>query len=205
MWFQAMDAIARRSRWRLVVLFKPGCPASLVPVPELSATSGDWGACDRWHLFALNRIRRIRPSVLVISQTSGYLHPNGTPYTAAQWKHSVEQLLARASTPTTTKILIGSPAVPQVGGPDCLGRHTQDVQACSGPPQPSYIIFNNAERTAVSAAGGRYISVIPWLCTRVCSSVIGNDEIYLHDDHITLTYTLFLEGVLAKALALPTS
>lgn len=205
MWFRAMDGIAHRSGWRLVVLFKPGCPASLVPVPELSATSGDWGACDQWHHFAVNRIRQIRPSVLVISQTSGYLRPSGTAYTVAQWKDSVEQLLARASTPATTTIVIGSPAVPQVGGPDCLGRHEQDVQACSGPPQHSFITFNHAERSAVTAAGGRYIDVIPWLCTRVCSSVIGNDEVYLHDDHITLRYTLFLEGVLGKALALPTS
>ena len=79
------------------------------------------------------------------------------------------------------------------------------MQACSGPPQHSFITFNHAERSAVTAAGGRYIDVIPWLCTRVCSSVIGNDEVYLHDDHITLRYTLFLEGVLGKALALPTS
>ena len=30
------------------------------------------------------------------------------------------------------------------------------MQACSGPPQHSFITFNHAERSAVTAAGGRY-------------------------------------------------
>ena len=203
MWFQAIDAIAIRSHWKLVILYKDGCPASLVSVPTLGNNSGDWTACDQWHKFVVSRIKRIHPTVLIVSQTAKYRMPDGVLYTKRQWQRSVTQLLNEAATSETVKVVIGNLTAPQSSGPVCLARHVDDVQACSAAPNHVYSVFNSAAKLGAKAAGGRYIDVTPWFCSRTCSSVIGNDAIYLDNDHVSVNYTLFLEGVLAKALNLP--
>jgi hypothetical protein len=106
------------------------------------------------------------------------------------------------STPKTRKVVIGNLAVSAYYGPDCLARHTDSVQACSVPPQEPFTRFNEAEERAAEAGGASYIDVLPWFCTKTCSPIIGNDEIYW-DDHVTTRYSLFLEGVLEKSLDLP--
>jgi hypothetical protein len=139
-----------------------------------------------------------------VSQTERYARPGGALYTTQQWQGSLEDLLTTLSTPTTRQVVIGNLAVPAAIGPDCLARHTDNVQACSIPPDPAFTVFNDAEKRAAEAEGASYIDVIPWFCARTCSPVIGNDEIYW-DDHVTAGYSLFLEGVLAQSLDLPQS
>jgi hypothetical protein len=40
-----------------------------------------------------------------------------------------------------------------------------------------------AERAAVQRAGGTYLDVIPWICTRsTCAVVVGNLLVYRDDD-----------------------
>ena len=39
MWFRAIDGIATRAHWKLIVLFKPGCPANDLSVPPPGASS----------------------------------------------------------------------------------------------------------------------------------------------------------------------
>ena len=203
MWFQAIDDIAIRSRWKLVILFKEGCPASFVSVPEYADAIGDWTACDQWHTFAEDRIRQIAPAVVIVSETSKYRDPAGVRYTTGQWQQSVRHLFSQIARPKTVKIVIGSPDVPRAGGQRCLDQHRHDIQVCSGPPDQVYALFNNAEQSAAARTGARFIDVNPWLCTKTCSFVVGHYETYLDLDHLTVGYTLFLEGVLTKALALP--
>ena len=206
MWFQAIDDIALREHWKLVVLYKSGCPASLVSIPQTgTSTIGDWTACDRWHRFAVRRIRQIHPSVIIVSQNSKYRHPSGVLYSTEEWRKALEQLFTRIATPKTVKDVIGSPAVPRAAGPYCLSRESDRIQECSGPPDPQFVLYNNAESTAAVASGAHFIDVIPWLCSSSCSFVVGRYETYVAGDHITVGYTYFLEGVLAKALALPGS
>ncbi|MGD0394883.1 MAG: acyltransferase family protein [Acidimicrobiales bacterium] len=203
MWFRSLNGIAIRTHWKLVVLFKDGCPASLVPVADYG--SARFVACDQWHRYVVSRIKAIKPDVLIISQQEGYVAPGGVEYTTRQWQRSLEDSLTKLSTPKTRKVVvIGNLAAYAVNGPDCLARHTGNVQACSDPPEHLYLAFNTAEERAAKAVGANYIDVIPWFCARRCSPVIGNDAIYWLD-HVTVGYSLFLEGVLAKKLDLPTA
>ena len=200
MWFQALEGIATRDRWKLVILFKDGCPASLVPVTSFGGSLVT--SCDAWHRYVVGRIKMMKPELLIVSQNERYGRPGGGGYSPQQWQRSLEDTLTQLSTPTTRQVVIGNLAVPLATGPDCLARHTDNVQACAGPPTRAFTEFNGAEKAAAETKGASYVNVIPWFCARVCSPVIGNDEIYW-DDHVTVGYSLFLEGVLAKSLHLP--
>ncbi len=202
MWFQALDGIATRDRWRLVILFKNGCPASLVSVADFEGSRVT--ACDEWHHYVVGRIKLIGPELLIVSQNERYARPGGSEYTAQQWQRSLAYTLSELSTPKTRQVVIGNLAVPLTSGPNCLALHTDNVQACSLPPKPAFTQFNEAEKHATEREGATYVDVLPWFCAKTCSPVIGNDEIYW-DDHVTVGYSLFLEGVLAKSLGLPNS
>ena len=199
MWFRALDRIATRQHWKLVILMKHGCPASLVPISTFEGARV--GACDKWHQYVVGRIKRLKPAVLVLTQNDGYPKPGGGEYSPLQWQRSLQSTLATLSAPQTREVVIGNLAVPASTGPDCLARHPNAVQACSSPSKPAFLQYNRAEQRGAQQQGASYIDVTPWFCTKTCSPVIGNDEIYW-EDHVTENYSLFLQGVLQKALHL---
>jgi peptidoglycan/LPS O-acetylase OafA/YrhL len=202
MWFQALDGIATREHWKLVILFKDGCPASLVPIANYQGAR--LAVCDQWHQYVVGRIKQIDPRLLIVSQTARYVRPGGGQYTTQEWQSSLEDLLTTLSTPGSRQVVIGNLAVPTASGPNCLARHTDNVQACSVPPDRAFTAFNEAEKLGAKHVGASYIDVLPWFCTNTCSPVIGNDEIYW-ENHVTVGYSFFLEGVLAKSLDLSKS
>ena len=199
MWFQALDEIATRAHWRLIILSKIACPAALLSSHAPNAR-GDWIACDQWHQFAVKRINSIDPDLLLISQEVDQ-KPNTTEYTTTQWRRGLGQLFAHIQAPKAQEVIIGN--IPYGGGPDCLFQHLTSVQACSTKPQPSVLSYNEAERQAARAAGARYINLIPWFCSRTCSSVIGGYNVYVNRKHVAVGYSRFLEGALTEALDVP--
>jgi peptidoglycan/LPS O-acetylase OafA/YrhL len=199
MWFRSLDAIAIRQHWKLVVLMKHGCPASLVSIGGYEGSRVR--SCDKWHQYVVRRIKKLEPALVVLSQTEGYAKPGGKGFTSQQWQQSLEDTLTTLSSPQTRAAVIGNTAAFAITGPECLARHPTSVQACSAPPNPAYLMFNAAEKSAAAAKGATYVDVMPWFCSRRCSPVIGNDEVYW-ENHVTEGYSLFLQGVLAKSLGL---
>ncbi|HVX32057.1 MAG TPA: SGNH hydrolase domain-containing protein, partial [Solirubrobacterales bacterium] len=55
--FPALEVVAERNRWRLVVLTKRECPAAEVTVFNRLA-GGSYGACDTWRREELRRLER---------------------------------------------------------------------------------------------------------------------------------------------------
>jgi hypothetical protein len=201
MWFQALDAIAKRAHWKLVVLTKSACLAASLPT-QAPGLRGDWVACDRWHRFAINRINQIDPELLIVSQAATYPTPDGIYYSASQLGNGLRQMLKQVTGHTTKDFVIGN--IPSSGGPSCLASHPDDVQACSSSPRSALTPANIAEKQAVAAVGGRYVDVTPWFCAKTCSAVIGDYDVYLLGNHVAVGYSIFLEGVLAEALGLST-
>ena len=44
---------------------------------------------------------------------------------------------------------------------------------------------------------------MPWFCSTTCNDIIDNIVVYKDSDHITATYSRYLENVLAAALGFP--
>jgi hypothetical protein len=60
--------------------------------------------------------------------------------------------------------------------------------------------MNNAEKIAAAASGAGYINVMPWFCSTTCTDIIDNIIVYKDSDHITATYSRYLENELALSL-----
>jgi peptidoglycan/LPS O-acetylase OafA/YrhL len=198
MWFQAVDRIATQAHWRLIMLGKGYCMANKYPTGPPSGPLHR--LCGEWQQFAVTRIKNLDPDLVLVTQE--VQAGNGKkPYTGAQWQNILEEGLRQMAGPRTKFVVLGN--IPNLGQspPDCLAQHPKQVQACSGPPD-SNLIYNQAEQRGVTAVGGRYINVVPWFCTTSCSAVIGHFEVYVNQLHLTRTYSLFLEHVLAEKLDL---
>ena len=198
MWFKALDEIAIRSHWKLVLLSKGACPAGFVSTFRTTAGVG-WRACNQWRRSAIARINRIDPALLLISQAF-VRWPNTVSPSPALWGRGVNELLSAIHAPRAQKVFIGT--IPSVYGPVCLYQHMSHVQSCSVSPRSRLTPYSQAESQAAQASGARYIDVTPWFCARRCSGIIGDYDVYFNEGHVALPYTRFLEGVLADAIGL---
>jgi hypothetical protein len=204
MWFQTLELIATRIHWRLAYLGKGYCPANSLAYgnPDgYGSPGGEYSVCDRWHSFALDRINRLHPDLVIITQEVRN-KPDGKYYSPAQWQQGMAKTISLIHVPKDRIVVLGNIPVLPTSGPECLSQHPDNVQACSGPVGSFWNSRDQAERTAVTEAGGRYLNVTPWFCSSTCTAVIGDYEVYWDDAHITTTYAEFLAGVLAASLPL---
>jgi peptidoglycan/LPS O-acetylase OafA/YrhL len=206
MWLPAFNAIARSAHWRLVVLGKLYCPAEPVTIVNLIGDVPYYG-CNQWHVWATNWINAQRPSLLVITQSSGFLAPgaNGSApvrFTATQWRDGLDDLFASIHVPHAKIVLLGNtPVLPQ-SSPECLAAHSDDVQRCSASTQSAVSPLNQIERSTAQVAGVEYINPLPWFCSPSCTPIVGHYVVYRDNSHITATYSKYLENALGSALAL---
>ncbi len=204
MWFNTINAIATESHWRLWYLAKSACPDALLRYTQ-DQQGGEYTTCDSWHTFAINRINQLDPDLVIVSEESRQPPNNGKPYSNTQWRDGLVAFFRAITAPRAKFVVIGNiPMLPQTG-PDCIAQHTEDVQACSATVAASETPYHLAEAEAVEYVGGRYIDPTPWLCSKVCTPVIGNYDVYFDHYHLMGSYALHLTGVLAQALQLPAS
>ncbi|HVA04895.1 MAG TPA: acyltransferase family protein [Acidimicrobiales bacterium] len=203
MWFEALDAVAKHAHWRLVVLGKDWCHVSLVVrtnPPGFGVPGGRYTQCDAWHRFAIQRINKVNPDLLIVTEEpGGERYPTGK-ITPGLWEQGLVKALDAITSPKTQKVVLGNIPITTHINPNCLARHEHDVQACSGLPNFSHTAMNNAEKTAASASGARYIDVMPWFCSTTCTDIIDDIVVYKDSDHITATYSRYLENELSLAL-----
>jgi hypothetical protein len=202
MWFPAFDAIATRAHWKLVVLMKAVCPAVNLDF-WYWPSDGPYPACTTWHQYTTSRINALDPAVVVLTS---WWHgvgvvPNGQQPTLGEWQLGLEGALASITSPGTKKVVLGDIPYLTQTGPQCLAANGKNVQACTTPA--SQAVQTDHEQTLQAAAlatGATYISPTSWLCTSVCTAVIGKYDVYADASEITNQYVDYLQGALTAAL-----
>jgi hypothetical protein len=201
MWLPGFDAMAKRAHWKLIFLAKPGCSPAYIQAYDPFRRTYPFKECDEWHAYAVNRINRTKPDLLVLSDE--FVTPRDKNYhviSDSAWTTGLEKTLHLISH-GTRKVILGDIGYLPQSAPDCLAAHESDVRACSASAKTAVLADHlQAERTAATAAHAGYIRVIPWFCSSVCTPIIGNMVVYFDQFHITSTYSVFLSGVLYAAL-----
>jgi SGNH domain (fused to AT3 domains) len=201
MWLPGFDAMAKRAHWKLIFLAKPGCPAAYIQTYDPFRKKYPFKECDEWHAYAVSRINRTRPDLLVLSDE--FVTPRDKNYRVISdsvWTAGLERTLHLIAH-GTRKVILGDIGYLPQSAPDCLAAHESDVRACSAAAKTAVLADHlQAEHTAATAAHAGYVRVIPWFCSAVCTPIIGNMVVYFDQFHITSTYSVFLSGVLRTAL-----
>jgi hypothetical protein len=202
MWFGAVNAIATTAHWRLVFLEKAGCP-----IPDMAFWNSDtnvpYPQCTAWHSYVIARIKKLHPNLLIA--TSADYSPrdgNDKPVSSQEWTAAMARTIRLASSPNTKAVIIGDIPYPSQDESNCLALHMQAVAACSTPRTAAVLSgpesSNEAAATAVHAL---YVNVVPWICSTVCTPIVGHNLVYENQYHITRTYSDFLTGALSSQLS----
>ncbi|MDQ0819892.1 peptidoglycan/LPS O-acetylase OafA/YrhL [Arthrobacter sp. V4I6] len=204
-WFSPLRQIAEESNIKLVSLTKSSCPSVSLTVRKSS--SSKYPECDIWRANAIDRIKTLKPSVVIISNySSSYraLGQAGPAGYAAAWKSGLAATLDRLPRETAVVVLGDTPTWPE--SPNvCLSAHVTTAEVCAAPlsglrDKESLTI----ERKVVQSAGGKFILPSEWLCGDRCSPIAGNVLVYRDEHHVTdemaATLASRLKPVVARAL-----
>jgi peptidoglycan/LPS O-acetylase OafA/YrhL len=213
MWIPALDPIARKAGWRLVVLSKLYCPASLVVVtnpPGWGQPGQPYQVCNAWHRWVLGWLARNRPNLLVITQRDGsfYRRPSAdgitTPaFTTSRWQAGLKDLLVHSERSSGRVLVLGDTPLLDQSPPVCLSIHPDDLPACSTPAVQAVSPYLASEKAAASQSGAGYINPTPWFCSATCTAVVDHYIVDWDQDHVTATYARHLSKVLNQAIGLP--
>ena len=201
MWLPALVPAAQRAHDRLVLVWRPGCTAATITVFD-STTHGDDKACNAFRTSSIAEIRALSPKAVLIADRTSDIPGSGNVLTTdAAWKSGLEQTLAALKSAKTRVEVIGDITAFTDLLPDCLAAYPASVQTCSVPnPNPTTHQHFAAEAAAAAAEGVAYLNPQPWLCTKVCSPIIGTMAAYCDRFHVTATYAEYLSGVFATSL-----
>jgi len=201
MWLPALVPVAASAGDRLVLVWMPGCPDTTITVWSIQTHSGS-RACDNFRASSIAAIRSLAPKVVLLADRTSDIPDAHNKLTAnAAWQAGLEQTIAKLKSPKTAVAVIGDVTAFTTALPECLAANPRAVQSCSVPnPNPRTHQHFAAEAAAAAAEGVPYVNPQPWLCTKVCSPVIGNMVAYFDKLHVAATYAEYLSAVMAAAL-----
>jgi hypothetical protein len=102
------------------------------------------------------------------------------------------------------KVLLGSTPTLAQGGPPCLSAHSSNVEVCSSPARSSVPRLASIDKAAAAANNVDYVNTTPWFCSKICTPVVGDYELYdVSGVHITSAWAQYLQNVVAESLSLP--
>jgi hypothetical protein len=196
-YFPALDRVARKRGWRLVVLTKAGCPPAAGHVRSVPRYSR---ACDRWRDYAIERIAAERPALVVASGATHYRVYEG------RWlsRRGSDRVLSAGYVATATRVAAIAPLVairdaprPPFDVPTCVAAHLRKLRRCAFERPPEDTISLSLRRIA----GVTLLDPRKEFCPRrLCPAVIGDALVYRHEAHITATYAATMWRWLAGAL-----
>jgi SGNH domain (fused to AT3 domains) len=201
MWLPALSEIAQRRHWQLTFYGKPACPAPAITFWN-QWLGRPFTECDRFRAFAEERIRTVRPALVLVADSSYAAKTGaGEPVTATEWQGGLTRTLASLRRSGARVVVIGDSPVPAESGPQCLAVHARNIVTCfTTLAAATARVWNGADQAAARATGSGYVSVLPWLCGAVCTPVVGNVLVYRNQFDLTATYARMLNGVLEAAL-----
>jgi hypothetical protein len=125
-------------------------------------------------------------------------------FTGIQWQRGLDDLFNSFHVPKKRMVFLGTTPELAQPGPVCLAAHPRDVQVCSSPARSSVPPLNQVDRDTALADDVEFIDTIPWFCSRTCTPIIGNYEVYdILGDHVSGAWAQYLEDVIAQGLSLP--
>ena len=129
----------------------------------------------------------------------------GSPkyFTIAQWRAGLSNLLRALQVPGMRRVFLGNTPALSESGPLCIATHHEDLQDCSVSAESTSDGYDYVEQSTVRANGAEYVNVFPWFCATKCTAVIQKYSVYIDPLHISASWALYIQNVLADSIGLP--
>ncbi|HET8730402.1 MAG TPA: acyltransferase family protein [Moraxellaceae bacterium] len=199
-WFSALNAIAQRQGWRLVVMTKSACP--IIDKDYFYDRVGRlFTECREWKGKALQRIREMHPQLLVVSSSEHY------PFSAAEWRDGLGRLLPALADASGHMVVIRDTPSPDFSTPECLARHEWNPvlspRSCTFDPAASLSpAVLAAYQAALTRPNMRFLDMTPAICRETPCQVRTGEVIKYRDaNHLTDTFAKMLAAPMETSLS----
>lgn len=190
-WFPALNVLATRQGWRVVVLTKGGCPAWDIEVRD---HNDDPGPCAAWRRHALQRIDQLQPQMVLVSGASHYAayDAQGRPDSSLRRANLVAgQARAldavEAAVPGTRLVVFGTSGRLPFDPVDCLRSDPNDIGDCTAPRHE--VIDDDlvdAQRDLAEQHDAAFADTSRWLCTaNDCPPIIAGRLVRWDAHHLS--------------------
>jgi len=203
-YFPALEPVARKRGWRLLVLVKAGCPPMAI---VKRGEPGETTECERWREAAFDRIGSAKGRRLVI--TSGNVDYQGIKSHGRTLAGEARDAAVRASYAAalerlrrlgTRVAVIKDNPVPPRDIPSCVSRSLDRLGRCAF-HAPAGFQRGIEERAAAAVEGAGLIDVTDAVCSaRRCPAVIDGVLVYRNTAHFTATFARTLAPVVGRQL-----
>jgi len=202
-WFDAIDALARKHGWRLLVLSKSGCPV-FDRLTYNSSVGPTYPSCRPWRRSVLKIMEQERVSVAFVTNSNRLLDSRSKqPFTDRVVGEGLDTLIAQMKDIGVAPVLFTDTPYPGQAVPNCLARSLRSATRCVASRDKAIrqsrmdTVIRAAERNSV-----QYLDVEPWVCTEeACPVILGNLLMYRDSNHLTTSYVKFLTPLLEASLA----
>ncbi|MFI6577638.1 acyltransferase family protein [Nocardiopsis sp. NPDC050513] len=198
-WYQALDTLADRHGWRLVVMTKNACQFSAA---DHTYRGEAFGECDAWNDQVMAELRGLRPDAVFTTGTRtrvGSDRPEHVPDGYVErWRELDALGIAVVAVRDTPRFGFDVP--------ECVDRHGDDAAACA--ERQSYSMARTSPANALEDVPGNtaFVDMTEYLCSDgVCPGVIGNQLAYYDSNHMSFAFSRSMATVLEPDLldALP--
>jgi|tagenome__1003787_1003787.scaffolds.fasta_scaffold20782693_2 hypothetical protein len=205
-WFPALELIARRRHWRLVVMTKSGCPPAEVKIVRAGAS---YGTCQQWRTNIKAQIAALHPA-LVIAATATYREqPAATPLpgvptgNGGPWQDGWTAIFSFLRGAAGHVVLVSDVPTLRVRAPACALKHQSDIRRCNT-KRSAAIRLPAVKAQEIAIARREHVDVIDpvsWFCTRTtCPVIVHHIVVYRDYAHMTPPWSRFIAPVLADAI-----
>jgi len=201
-WFPAINEIALKSRWQLLVITKSACP--IVNEPFFYPIIGrEFTECAEWRAKAIAAIADMSPNLVIIGSAETY------NFSLKQWHDGTKSVLQMLA-PTSEKIFLLR-ATPLLGfdGPNCLAQMNggrgdiQSQRACrsSYKAHASSIAWQGINAAADQYQNVTLVDMNELVCPQEsCDAYRDGLFIYRDGQHLTTQFVRSLTDPLRKML-----
>jgi peptidoglycan/LPS O-acetylase OafA/YrhL len=200
-WFTALQQIATQAGWRLVVMTKSACP--VVDQDFFYERIGrTFRECTEWRNAALAEIRRLRPAMVITSNSENY------PFASEEWRAGISRSLAALAASTPRLIVLRDTPRPGFDALNCLARREWNARlswdSCAFATDQ---VFKDDVRAAYEQAAQQLPNVTLVDMTSVicqqdpCAVATGTTFKFRDDSHLTDTFVREITPQLRVILA----
>jgi len=214
-WFPALQDIAKKNGWQLLMWTKAACGVADVPMWS-RGLSREYTECEQWRESVMKQLEsEPRLDAVVISRAAS--NANSTMDSSGNrpggdaalkiWGEGLGRTFTRLLDKTKEIVVLRDVPRPGFGVPGCLSEHPKDFGACAYPRSGHFGLDDKLYQAELQylPAGGRvhYINLSKAICPGdPCQVVTSTGTIKYRDlHHLTATYARELAPKFAKSLA----
>jgi hypothetical protein len=206
-WFPALEKLSQQEGWRFIVFVKLGCAPEDISYFD-SIVQRRFTECEDWRALALEKIKQLRPSLVVMTGSQRYAKTPPSGPTPDEYRAGTRRTLQKLQEAGANVLFLRDTPAASFDVVSCLSRgdwyaRWQKPSTCTFARQPALDEKTGVlERQAAAEFDNvKYVDLNDYLCSAsVCFPEKDGNIVYRDAHHLTVSFTTAFAPKLAEIL-----